>query len=199
MDPNSQNSQLTQVLNNVLGLVEDDSLFSQNDEHNEDSDSAYDGPESYLHSDDEGLLNMLFEEMNQPEQEESINFSDGEEYEADEESMGNVPPTAILTDQCESIKAAIAEVLPYTIHSITIHELEGKWTAFIQKYEFQDRLWFHNLYSEKEKWVPVFLKHDFWAGMMSTQRSESMHVFFYGYISKRSSLKQFVKQCELAM
>ncbi|WMV13643.1 hypothetical protein MTR67_007028 [Solanum verrucosum] len=119
--------------------------------------------------------------------------------------VGNVPPTAILTDQCESIKVAIAEVLPETIHryciwhimtklpaklkgvldfkiakaefksiiynNITIHKFEGKWVAFIQKYELQDRLWFHNLYSEKEKWVPVFLKHYFWAGMMSTQRT----------------------------
>ncbi|KAH0639651.1 hypothetical protein KY285_036237 [Solanum tuberosum] len=85
MDPNSQNSQLTQVLNNVLGLVKDDSLLSQNDEHHQDSDGAYDGPESYLHSDGEGLLNLLYEEMNQPEQEESISVSDAEEYEADEE------------------------------------------------------------------------------------------------------------------
>ncbi|WMV18253.1 hypothetical protein MTR67_011638 [Solanum verrucosum] len=84
MDPNSQNSQLNQVLNNVLGLVDDASLLSQNAEHNEDSDCAYDGPESYLHSDDKDLINLLFEEMNQPEQEESISFGDGEEYEADE-------------------------------------------------------------------------------------------------------------------
>ncbi|XP_049368959.1 protein FAR1-RELATED SEQUENCE 4-like [Solanum verrucosum] len=140
---------------------------------------------------------------------------------------------AILTDQCESIKAAIAKVLPDTIHryciwhimtklpaklkgvwdfkiaksefksiiynSITINEFEEKWVGFIQKYELQHRLWFHNLYLEKEKWIYVFLKHYFWADMMSTQRSESMHAFFYGYISGRSSLKQFVEQYELAL
>ncbi|WMV57760.1 hypothetical protein MTR67_051145, partial [Solanum verrucosum] len=147
--------------------------------------------------------------------------------------MGNEPPTAILTDQCESIKAAIAEVLPDTIYRyciwhimtklpaklkgvwdfkiakfefktiiyniITINEFEKKWVGFIQKYELQHRLWFLNLYLEKEKWIPVFLKQYFWAGMMSTQRSESMHAFFYGYISNRSSLKQFVEQYELAL
>ncbi|XP_049394791.1 protein FAR1-RELATED SEQUENCE 6-like [Solanum stenotomum] len=148
-------------------------------------------------------------------------------------AMGNVPPTAILTDQCEIIKAAIARILADTIHryciwhimtkipaklkgmldfkiakaefksivynSNIIHEFEGKWAAFIQKYELQDRLWFRNLYSEKEKWVSVFLKYYFWAGMMSTQTSESMHAFFDGYISERSSLKQFVEQYELAL
>ncbi|KAH0635970.1 hypothetical protein KY290_036365 [Solanum tuberosum] len=86
MDPNSQNSQLTQVLNDVLGLVKDDSLLSQNDEHDQDSDVAYgDEPEAYLHSDHEGLLYLVYEEMNQPEQEKSISVSDKEEYEVDEE------------------------------------------------------------------------------------------------------------------
>ncbi|WMV18251.1 hypothetical protein MTR67_011636 [Solanum verrucosum] len=147
--------------------------------------------------------------------------------------MGNVPPTAILTDQCQIIKAAITRILPDIIHryciwhimtkipaklkgvldfkiakaefksivynSNTIHQFEGKWATFIQKYELQDRLWFHNLYSEKKKWVSVFLKYYFWVGMMSTQRSESMHAFFDGYISERSSLKQFIEQYELAL
>ncbi|WMV44693.1 hypothetical protein MTR67_038078 [Solanum verrucosum] len=85
MESTSQNSQLNNVLNNVLGLYEDDGLLSQNDEHHEDSDDAYDGPEHYLHSDDEDVINKLFEEMNQPEQEESISVCDGEEYEAEEE------------------------------------------------------------------------------------------------------------------
>ncbi|KAF3619315.1 hypothetical protein FXO38_32993 [Capsicum annuum] len=35
--------------------------------------------------------------------------------------------------------------------------------------------------------------------MMSTQRYESMHAFFDGYISGRSSQKQFVKQYEVAL
>ncbi|PHT48022.1 hypothetical protein CQW23_12230 [Capsicum baccatum] len=31
-------------------------------------------------------------------------------------AMGKIPPTAILTDQCESIKAVIHDVLPNTVH-----------------------------------------------------------------------------------
>ncbi|KAF3681887.1 hypothetical protein FXO37_02650 [Capsicum annuum] len=61
-------------------------------------------------------------------------------------AMGEIPPTTILTDQCESIKAAIREVMPNTVH-----------------------------------------------------RCESMHAFFDGYISGRSSLKQFVEQYEVAL
>ncbi|KAF3616878.1 hypothetical protein FXO38_34288 [Capsicum annuum] len=50
---------------------------------------------------------------------------------------------------------------------------------------------------EVSKWVPIFLKYFFSAGMLSTQRCESMHAFFDGYISGQSSLKQFVEQYEV--
>ncbi|RYQ79567.1 hypothetical protein Ahy_Scaffold5g107793 [Arachis hypogaea] len=43
-------------------------------------------------------------------------------------------------------------------------------------------------------WVPIYLDHHFWAGMRSTQRSESMHSFFNKFITWNSSLIQFVKQ-----
>uniref|UniRef100_A0A3Q7G3E8 Protein FAR1-RELATED SEQUENCE n=1 Tax=Solanum lycopersicum TaxID=4081 RepID=A0A3Q7G3E8_SOLLC len=46
---------------------------------------------------------------------------------------------------------------------------------------------------------PYFLKHYFWAGMISTQKSELMHLVFDGYISKRSSLNQFVEQYNIAL
>ena len=36
------------------------------------------------------------------------------------EAMGNIYPSAILTDQCESIKAVIREVMPNTIHRFCI-------------------------------------------------------------------------------
>ncbi|PHT59988.1 hypothetical protein CQW23_02351 [Capsicum baccatum] len=42
-------------------------------------------------------------------------------------------------------------------------------------------------------------QHYFWAGMMSSQRCESMHAFFDGYITGRSPLKQFVEQYEVAL
>ncbi|KAF3671742.1 hypothetical protein FXO38_06455 [Capsicum annuum] len=83
--------------------------------------------------------------------------------------------------------------------SITITEFEDKWQAFIEKYDLGQRIWFQNLYLERSKWVPIFLKHFFWAGMMSTQRCESMHAFFDGYISGQSFLKYFVEQYEVAL
>ncbi|KAH0776593.1 hypothetical protein KY290_008004 [Solanum tuberosum] len=44
-----------------------------------------DGPDVYLSSDDEGLLNVFNQEMNQLEQNESVSVSGGEEYEFEDE------------------------------------------------------------------------------------------------------------------
>ncbi|QHO25130.1 Protein FAR1-RELATED SEQUENCE [Arachis hypogaea] len=50
------------------------------------------------------------------------------------------------------------------------------------------------LYEDRHIWVPIYLDHHFWAGMRSTERSESMHSFFNKFITRNSSLIQFVKQ-----
>ncbi|QHO01558.1 Protein FAR-RED ELONGATED HYPOCOTYL [Arachis hypogaea] len=50
------------------------------------------------------------------------------------------------------------------------------------------------LYEDRHIWIPVYLDHHFWAGMRSTQRSESIHSFFNKFITWNSSLRQFVKQ-----
>ncbi|RYQ92182.1 hypothetical protein Ahy_B09g098353 [Arachis hypogaea] len=50
------------------------------------------------------------------------------------------------------------------------------------------------LYEDRHIWIPIYLDHHFWAGMRSTQRSESMHLFFNKFITRNRSLRQFVKQ-----
>nr|XP_009781959.1 PREDICTED: protein FAR-RED IMPAIRED RESPONSE 1-like [Nicotiana sylvestris] len=149
------------------------------------------------------------------------------------DAMGNVHPDAITTDQCQSIKIAIAEMMPNTIHryciwhifsklplyvsgvrpskiargefksmvldSIIVDVFERKWTEYIVRYNLHTRNWFNKLYSKKEKWVPVYLDVHFWAGMLSTQRSEGLHAFFDGYITRQSTFMMFVHQYKLAI
>ncbi|RYR25239.1 hypothetical protein Ahy_B02g058904 [Arachis hypogaea] len=55
-------------------------------------------------------------------------------------------------------------------------------------------VWYAELYEDRHIWIPVYLDHHFWAGMRSTQRNESMHSFFNKFITRNSSLRQFVKQ-----
>ena len=43
------------------------------------------------------------------------------------------------------------------------------------------------------------MKDVFWAGMSTTQRSESMNAFFDGYVNSKTTLKQFNEQYNNAL
>ncbi|RYR77653.1 hypothetical protein Ahy_A01g002203 [Arachis hypogaea] len=65
---------------------------------------------------------------------------------------------------------------------------------FVLNFGLVDNKWLLDLYKDRHIWIPIYLDHHFWAGMRSTQRSESMHSFFNKFITWNSSLIQFVKQ-----
>ena len=68
----------------------------------------------------------------------------------------------------------------------------------IDKYALEDCEWLSELYKERKRWESCYVKNSFWAGMSTTQRSESMNAFFHGYVHSKTSLKQFVEQYENA-
>ncbi|RYR53822.1 hypothetical protein Ahy_A06g029073 [Arachis hypogaea] len=71
---------------------------------------------------------------------------------------------------------------------------DRNWNDFLLNFGLADNKWLSDLYEDRHIWVPIYLDHHFWEGMRSTQRSESMHSFFNKYITRNSSLIQFVKQ-----
>ncbi|RYR19928.1 hypothetical protein Ahy_B03g064886 [Arachis hypogaea] len=71
---------------------------------------------------------------------------------------------------------------------------DSNWNDFLLNFGLVDNKWLSDLYEDRHIWVPIYLDHHFWAGMRSTQRSESMHSFFNKFITRNSSLIQFVKQ-----
>ena len=87
MEPSNGNSQFSQILSDVLGLDETDSSVGNDNQVDEESDGACgDGADDYLHSDDENLQNLAQEELNnEASQDESLSFSDGEEFDLDDE------------------------------------------------------------------------------------------------------------------
>lgn len=78
--------------------------------------------------------------------------------------------------------------------SQTPAEFEESWSKMFVKYSLQNNKWLNKLYVERRRWVPCFVKDSFWAGMSTTQRSESINAFFDGYVHSKTSLKQFVEQ-----
>ena len=87
-----------------------------------------------------------------------------------------------------------------TVHeSMTVKEFEEKWNHTITSYHLEENEWLAKLYEERERWVLAFLNSNFFAGMSSAQRSESMNVFFDGYLHSSTTLKVFMEQFENAM
>ncbi|XP_042972714.1 protein FAR1-RELATED SEQUENCE 5-like [Carya illinoinensis] len=74
----------------------------------------------------------------------------------------------------------------------SIENFEKCWAEFINTFELYENAWLNSLYAERDHWVPVFLKETFWAGMSTTQCSESMNAFFDGYVHSKTNLKEFV-------
>ncbi|RYR51913.1 hypothetical protein Ahy_A06g026858 [Arachis hypogaea] len=89
-----------------------------------------------------------------------------------------------------SILEMLFHLTPLTIQTGII----WNWNDFMLNFGLVDNKWLSDLYEDRHIWVPIYLDHHFWAKMKSTQRSESMHSFFNKFITRNSSLIQFVKQ-----
>ncbi|KAL7199835.1 hypothetical protein ACSBR2_022025 [Camellia fascicularis] len=80
-----------------------------------------------------------------------------------------------------------------------LNEFEENWNNLIENYQLESNKWLFGLFEARHQWIPAFVKDIFWVGMSTTQRSESMHAFFDGYINLKTTLKQFVEQYENAL
>jgi hypothetical protein len=83
--------------------------------------------------------------------------------------------------------------------SQTCEEYEKNWKDLLEMHNLHDNAWLNGLYMEKTFWVPAYMKYMFWAGMNTTQRSESMNAFFYGYVHSQTTLKEFVDEYDDAL
>ncbi|RYR14126.1 hypothetical protein Ahy_B04g070761 isoform B [Arachis hypogaea] len=79
-------------------------------------------------------------------------------------------------------------------NSFTKDAFDKNWNDFLTKYGLGGNKRLSELFEDRHIWNPVYLDHHFWTGMRSIQRSESMHAFFNKFITRNSSLSQFVKQ-----
>ncbi|XP_057760575.1 protein FAR-RED IMPAIRED RESPONSE 1-like [Arachis stenosperma] len=122
--------------------------------------------------------------------------------------MGRNAPKGFLTDQCASMKRAIKACMPTTIHCWCIWHITKKIPSKLNGYkghaeieqELSQVVWnSHSKDSFDRNWNDCMLnfglvENKWLSGMKSTQRSESMHSFFNKFITRNSSLIQFVKQ-----
>jgi len=83
--------------------------------------------------------------------------------------------------------------------SLNVDAFESGWDKFLTDNGLQENEWLLTLYEDRHRWVPCYLKNNFWAGMSTTQRSEGMNAFFDGFINSTTTLQQFVVQYDNAI
>ncbi|RYR47519.1 hypothetical protein Ahy_A07g033450 [Arachis hypogaea] len=76
-------------------------------------------------------------------------------------------------------------------NSPSADSFEVDWTEFIKEFDLGQNRWLTDLYANRRKWVSIFFKSEFCAGMRNTQRSESMNAFYGGFLHCKSRLVQF--------
>uniref|UniRef100_A0A803LE99 Protein FAR1-RELATED SEQUENCE n=1 Tax=Chenopodium quinoa TaxID=63459 RepID=A0A803LE99_CHEQI len=75
-------------------------------------------------------------------------------------------------------------------NSLKIDEFETSWDNMIQRFGIKEHEWLQIWYDDREKWVPVYQKDIFLAGLFAVQAGESSP-FFAGHIHERTSVKEF--------
>ncbi|CAN0927004.1 PHOT2 [Linum grandiflorum] len=81
----------------------------------------------------------------------------------------------------------------------SIEEFETCWLSLVDKYDLRDDEWLESIYDDRMQWVPVYLRDTFFAEMSITQRSDSMNLYFDGYINAQTTLQNFFKHYEKAL
>jgi hypothetical protein len=97
-------------------------------------------------------------------------------------------------------KSIFKRDLKRCIHgSLSIQSFEEEWRRLMIEYTLDKNEWLQGLYKIRESWVPVYNRGIFFAGMNTTQRSESINSFFDSFVNASTTLQEFVSKFEKAV
>lgn len=85
------------------------------------------------------------------------------------------------------------------IESESIRTFETNWATTIAEYDLRKNAWLQGLFNIRQRWVPVYLKDNFFAEMSPKQKLETMNDFYKKYFNSKTSLKVLLTQFDLAM
>ncbi|GMI98510.1 FAR1-related sequence 2 [Hibiscus trionum] len=78
--------------------------------------------------------------------------------------------------------------------SWTHEQFEERWCSMVNKFDLKEHEWVHSLYNDREKWVPIHMRHVFLAGISTAERSESVASFFDKFMRKAATFSEFIVQ-----
>ncbi|KAK7262023.1 hypothetical protein RIF29_28351 [Crotalaria pallida] len=105
--------------------------------------------------------------------------------------MQKIPEKLGALVEYEVINAALNNAV---YSSLRAEEFEATWEGMMKINEIRDHEWLQSLYEDRKRWVPVYLKETFLAGMFPFLPSDAVSLFFEGYLNKQTSLKEFLEK-----
>ncbi|KAJ1693496.1 hypothetical protein LUZ63_010194 [Rhynchospora breviuscula] len=94
---------------------------------------------------------------------------------------------------------AASDIKNVIYKSKTEDEFEMRWQSTIRQHSLEDNEWLKEMFDIRKSWIPAYLHDHFWAGMISTQRSESINSFLDNYVNSKTTLRDFGKCFDRAL
>lgn len=110
--------------------------------------------------------------------------------------MQKIPEKLGALLEYEAINAALNRAV---YSSLRAEEFEATWEDMMKINEIRGHKWLQSLYEDRKRWVPVYLKETFLAGMFPIQPSDVVALFFDGYLNEQTSLKEFLEKYDQAL
>lgn len=83
-------------------------------------------------------------------------------------------------------------------HSARSDEFEAAWEEMVKNYGVKNLDWLQILFEDRKRWAPVYLKEIFLAGMLPVKESETLSSPFEEYLSRHTSLGEFLRSYDRA-
>ncbi|KAF8405672.1 hypothetical protein HHK36_007749 [Tetracentron sinense] len=136
-----------------------------------------------------GYKNLGFTQMdmyNQVNRQQREKLEDGDHLKRN--VLSNIHKIGFLKDFEECMKSGE-----------TPQEWEESWAALLQSHSLENNTWAKKLYKTKELWADPYLQGHYFAGMRSTQRSESMNAVFRKVFDRHTPLFKFIELFDKAI
>ncbi|KAK4485792.1 hypothetical protein RD792_008439 [Penstemon davidsonii] len=101
----------------------------------------------------------------------------------------------------EKFNAIRKEFIRVVYESRRADEFEGAWDGMVQSHGIMNHKWLRALYEDRKRWVPVYLKEVFFAGLFPVKENEKERVNspFEEFLSRCTSLKEFLQSYDQAL
>ncbi|XP_027340513.1 protein FAR1-RELATED SEQUENCE 6-like [Abrus precatorius] len=110
--------------------------------------------------------------------------------------MQKIPEKLGALTEYEAINAALNRAVYFSLRA---EEFEATWEDMMKSYEMRGHKWLQSLHEDRKRWVPVYLKEIFLAGMFPIQPTDVVSFFFDGYLDEKTSLQDFLEKYDQAL